>query len=724
MAAADKTDAAQKNGSGENGSGEDYEVELGEVQATVRTEKGAAGRLIFYAAIGIGLWHIYTNTLSTWSELYIASVHFGVFAFVAALIYPMARAGTKAGERAILIGDFVIGLLALFCAAYIVIAEPLIHERGVELILPDWIIAFLSVAIVIELVRRTTGWLIPILIILSLTYVTVWGTWVGGVFNFPGLTWEILMFRSVFGGDGMFGPIARISYSFVFMFILFGAFLVRSGAGDFMIDLARSLVGKLVGGPGLVAVFGSGLMGSISGSAVANTVSTGVITIPLMKRAGYHPRFAAGVEAASSTGGQLMPPIMGAGAFIMANLTQIPYVEIIGYSVLPAILYFASVGFFVRVEAKRLNLPPDPDVPSIKQVLKEGWQNLIPLVVLVWLLISGFTPTYAAGLAILAVIASSWLGKNRMGPRAILEAMSSGVRNCASVAVLLVGVGLMVNVIATTGIGNTFSLMINNWAGGSLFITLILIALASLILGMGLPVTAAYVVLGTLSAPAIYNLMTEMRVVELMVSGQLPEQAAMMAGALFPDLAAQLTQPMSADQARDILSALPIDFQRTVIDMSLSPATLTAILLSAHLIIFWLSQDSNVTPPVCLCAFAAAAIAGSPAMRTGVTAWKIAKGLYIVPLLFAYTPFIGGPVEEVARIFLFAMFGLYAFAGAFQGYLEGPLNPVLRVALGGASAAMLWPHGSLVIDLAGLAVLIGLWIWSKRIPHPQERIQA
>ncbi|MGB0672139.1 MAG: TRAP transporter large permease subunit, partial [Rhodospirillales bacterium] len=251
-----------------NGGEADFEEELGEVQATVRSESSAAGRIVFLAAIGVAAWHIWANTLSTWSELYTAATHFGLFGFVAALVYPLRRTRTDSGARLIFVIDLLIGIGAAACAAYIIIAEPLIYDRGVELVTSDWVVAFLAVAIAIELVRRTTGWLIPVLIVIAMTYVTVWGAWIGGVFQFPGLSWEILMFRSVFGGDGMFGPIARISYSYVFMFILFGAFLVRSGAGDFMIDLARAAVGRMVGGPGLVAVFGSGLMGSISGSAV------------------------------------------------------------------------------------------------------------------------------------------------------------------------------------------------------------------------------------------------------------------------------------------------------------------------------------------------------------------------------------------------------------------------------------------------------------------------
>ena len=355
-------------------------------------------------------------------------------------------------------------------------------------------------------------------------------------------------------------------------------------------------------------------MGSISGSSVANVVTTGVITIPLMKRAGFPPRFAAGVEAAASTGGQMMPPIMGAGVFIMSTYTQIPYLSIVAVSFLPAIMYFLSVAFWVRIEAlKRGILPIPDDTPSLLAVLRSGGHLLLPLVVLIALLIVGFTPTYAAGISIAAAVAASWLGKTPMGPRAILEALELGARNMVSTGLLLVAVGLVVNVIATTGIGNTVSLMISNWAGGSLLLTLILVALASLVLGMGLPVTASYVVLATLSAPALYTLIGESHLVQTIAAGTLPEEAKAIFMLVAPDALASLGQPMPAADAAALLAKVPADFTSQLLQQALSPALLTTALLSAHMIIFWLSQDSNVTPPVCLAAFAAAAIAGTRA---------------------------------------------------------------------------------------------------------------
>ncbi|WP_375170336.1 TRAP transporter permease [Marinobacter sp.] len=667
-------------------------------------------------AIVTSVIHLYFNTVSTLSELWTSALHFGLFGLICALTTPMLKARSVSGQRLVLGVDVFLGLAALACAVYLMLFENALYERGVNFSTGDWIFSIAAVLLILEFARRTVGWFIPVLCILALSYVAWWGQYVDGIFNFPGLTWETVLFRSYIGGQGMLGSIARISWTYVFMFILFGAFLVKSGAGDFIIELARCAAGRFVGGPGFVAVFSSGLMGSVSGSSVANTVSTGVITIPLMRKAGFPPRFAAGVEAAASTGGQLMPPVMGAGAFIMASYTQVSYLTIISVAALPALLYFLSVAMFVRIEAKRSHAIKleDDNTPSLKEVLKDGWHFLLPLVVLVAALVYGFTPTYAAGIAILSVIVASWLSKHPMGPKDILEAMVMGARNITTTAILLITVGLIVMVVSTTGIGNTFSIMITDWAGGSLLITIVLVALASLILGMGLPVTAAYIVLATLSAPAIYNLIAQSQLLDMVMNGNLPEQAKSIFMLVAPDKLELLNSPMDRATAQQLLASVPDTFSNQLLEQALSPATLSMALVAAHMVIFWLSQDSNVTPPVCLTAFAAAAIAGTPQMRTGFTAWKLAKGLYIVPLLFAYSPLITGDFDQMLQVFCFALFGIYAIVAGLEGYLEHPLNPVVRVLMFPIGVLMLWPHGQILFDVAGLVIFIIAFVWSSR----------
>ncbi len=699
---------------------QETQEKLKSLEIAQRDDASHVGRFIYWGGVVFAIAHIYFNTLGTLSELWVSAIHFGGFALLCALMFPMVK-GPAGNGKLVLLGDVLLGAAGVLCTLYLIGFEDALYERGVKFSGSDWFFSILAIGIALELARRTTGWFIPCMILVALTYVFWWGPYIDGLFGFAGLSLETVLYRSYFSSEGMFGQIARISWTYVFMFILFGAFLVKSGAGDFIIELSRCAAGRFVGGPGFVAVLGSGLMGSVSGSSVANTVSTGVITIPLMQKAGFPARFAAGVEAAASTGGQLMPPVMGAGAFIMASYTQIPYVDIIAIAALPALLYFMSVGFYVRVEAKRSHAHAvELDSRPIKTVLKEGWHFLLPLVVLVSLLIYGFTPTYAAGISIISVIVASWLSKKPMGIKDILDALSQGSKNMATTSILLISVGLVVNVVAMTGIGNTFSLMVTEWAGGSLFITLLLVALASLVLGMGLPVTAAYIVLATLSAPALYNLIAEMQLIEIITQGSLPEAAKMIFMLVDPDKIALLSAPMSEVDARALVALVPSDFKGQLLEQAMDPTALAMMLLSAHMIIFWLSQDSNVTPPVCLTAFAAAAIARTPPMATGFTAWKIAKGMYVVPVLFAYTNFIGGTATEVLSIFIFALFGMYAFVGFMEGYLEGKLNIVLRIISGVLALGLLWPHHQLWISLLSLVLFIGLFIYSRRIKTPEN----
>ncbi len=691
-------------------------------ETSERGEHTILYRVSALLGVSLAIGHIWMNIFGNVSTLLQNGIHFAGFALLCALIYPLSKNGFARFPllRAL---DIAFGVMVAASALYLVLAEDAIYARGVRLVTLDWIAGIIVLVGAIEYTRRTTGWIIPILIIIALSYISFWGAHIDGIFAFGGLSLETLMFRSIYGDDALFGSIARISSTFVFMFILFGAFLLKSGAGQFIIDLSRAVAGRFVGGPGFVAILASGLTGTISGSAIANTASTGVITIPMMKKAGFPPHFAAGVEASSSTGGQLMPPIMGAGAFVMAATTQIPYTTIVAMSILPAILYFASVAFFVRIEAKRSEAHQlaDEAAPGFWEVMRRGGPSfLIPVGLLIALLVNGYTPTYAAGYAILSCIIASWLTPHRMGPKEIFEALDLGARNMVMTAILLCSVGLIVNVIATAGIGNTFSLMISSWAGGSLLIAFVLVALASLILGMGLPVTAAYIVLGTLSAPALYQLILQSQIVDLLVAGTVPEAAKAIFMIAVPDRLAALGGPMSQAEASAILAQLPLETLGLLYDKLFDPSLLMATLLSAHMIIFWLSQDSNVTPPVCLAAFTAAAIARAPAMKTGFAAWKIAKGLYVVPLLFAYTPLLGGDWLKMGEIFIFALFGIWALSAALEGHWENRLSILPRLVAAATGITLLWPSGLLIHSVA-LLVFVALFAFNIRQSNTTQK---
>jgi TRAP transporter 4TM/12TM fusion protein len=380
-------------------------------------------------------------------------------------------------------------------------------------------------------------------------------------------------------------------------------------------------------------------------------------------------------------------------------------------------MYFLGVAFNVRIMARKVGVTADSsdgEAPALLPVLKRGGiAFLLPIGVLVGLLIADFTPTFAAGWAIVAVIAASWLTPGRMGPRAIVEALALGARNMVLTAVLLVAVGLIVNVIATSGLGNTFSLMISQWAGGNILIAIVLIGVASLVLGMGLPVTAAYIVLATLSAPALYDMIAQGAMAAQIAAGNVPDMVNAVVMLAAPDAAARLGQPMGLGEAREILGMIPPDMIGQVRDALVDPAVATTALISAHMIIFWLSQDSNVTPPVCLTAFAAAAIAQTKPMATGFVAWKIAKTLYIVPLLFAYTPFLSGDVLVALEIFFFGTIGVYALIAALEGHAEAPVAIWMRPVLAAIGVALLWPN-ALLVHLGGAAAMAAFMAWNLR----------
>lgn len=657
--------------------------------------------LLRLAAFLFALFHIYCNVFASISELWLSAVHFGGFG---ALCLLMANETEEVQAHKLRYwSNVVLAVLTVATTAYIILFETALYEREAEYIFSDYLFSILAIGLAIELTRRTTGWLMPILILVSLSYILYLGRFINGVFSFPGLSWETVLYRSYFSEEGMFGLTANISATFVFMFIIFGSFLLHSGAGDFIVKLARCLAGRFTGGAGMVAVMGSGLMGSVSGSAVANTVSIGVITIPMMKRSGFPAQFSAGVVAAGSTGGALMPPVMGAGAFVMASYTQISYLTIVAVSVLPAILYFLTIAYFVRIEAKRLGLTADAieTVDSVGNVLRQGWHFIIPIAVLVITLMMGRTPTTAAAYATLSVIAASWLSKTPMKWGDIYHATLEGVKSMVSTALLLVAVGLVINVVTTTGVGNAFSLMIVEWAQGSLFFTLILVALASLVLGMGLPVTASYIVLATLSAPLIYDLLSHAQLLAALQGPDLPSSVQATLGLFGGDPVVALDQ-------------MPPEMKRLIRQELLQPELLTGMLLSAHLIIFWLSQDSNVTPPVCLAAFAAAGIAGTRPMATGMTSWKVSKGLYLVPLLFAYSPLITGSWPERLEVFGWSCLGLYSLAGLLHWHLETRLNLITAAGLLLSAFLMMWAPLIIYWHVLGAAILLAVILWQRQ----------
>jgi TRAP transporter 4TM/12TM fusion protein len=490
--------------------------------------------------------------------------------------------------------------------------------------------------------------------VVAITYVAWWGRYADGMFHFPGLTWETVLYRSYYGLDGMFGPIAQISSTYVYMFVLFGAFLVRSGAGEFIIDLARVAAGRFVGGPGQVAVLASGLMGSISGSSVANVVTTGAFTIPLMKRTGFKPHNAGAIEAIASTGGQFMPPIMGAGVFILATLTQTSYLSIALMNVIPAVIFFVFLLAMVDLQAIRAGLQglPPEETPNTLAVLRRGWHFFVPLIVVIGLLFAGYSPDFGAFWGTVSAAALSWCRREtRMGPDAILKALIGGAQSNTSAGAAIGTLGIIIGGIVLAGLGLKFSAVLVDFSGGSLLACVALVTLISIIIGMGSSTTGSYIILSVVAAPALIKLGVPM--------------------------------------------------------------------IAAHLAVFYAACLSTITPPVCVSAFAAAAIAGADPMRTGFAALKFGATLMIIPFSFAYVPELllqGTPVAIVHAATAYLL-GNLALAMGLQGaeFFGGLIAPWRRGLFFAAAFFLMFPT-SLIMDALGLVLLAVAWSGALLLP--------
>lgn len=515
----------------------------------------------------------------------------------------------------------------------------------------DMLVSVVGLLLSLEICRRVLGWSITLIGVGMIAF-ALFGPYLPELFAHRGFRFERLATALFLTTNGVFGVMANVLATYVILFIFFGAFLQKSGAGKFFIDLPLALAGRSTGGPAKVAVISSALFGSVSGSAIANTVSSGAFTIPMMKRAGFKPHVAGAIEPAASIGGMFLPPIMGAGGFLMAELTGTPYSTIMILSIGPAILYFLAVYCMVHFEAKKHGLVgvQGEEIPHWKTVFKGGWYYALPLVIITVLLLAGRSAGNSAFWATLSCIAVSWVNKEtRMGPKQIWEAIQVGARNTLIVGATIGVIGVIVGTISLTGMGLKFSDLIISMAGDSLLLALVLVAIASLVLGMGVPVTAAYLIVAVLAVPAL---------------GEFGVSA-----------------------------------------------------IAAHMIVYWLSQDSNITPPVCVAAYAGAAIAGSDPWKTGWTSFKFAKMLYVMPLLFAYVPamLLDGTTLEIITAFTSATLGTLAFGAFAMGYLRRQTRWHEWLLLGAGTLLLYWP--TFVSDIAGLALVALVW-WLQREGSP------
>ena len=636
-------------------------------------------RAITVVGIALSLFQLYAAGVQPLGLFFQRPIHLGFILVLCFLIYPVFGPYRPRGVIGWIIDGFLIacGVLVGFWVPWnIDIIANAIFPRDI-----DVAVGVLTTLVVLEGARRAVGLGMTIIGAVFLAYafagsrgeLPFLADWMPGILNHRGYTLERVASQMTLGAEGIFGIPLGVAATFIFVFVLFGAFLEVTGAGKFFIDLAYAATGRQRGGPAKAAVIASAGMGSISGSAIANVVTTGAFTIPLMKRLGYRPAQAGGIEAAASTGGQIMPPLMGAGAFLMSEFTRTPYVDIVLVSIFPAFLYFGAVYLLVHIAAVKQGMTgiPAEELPKVRTVLAEGWHFLLPLVALVWLLVAGYSPMRVGFYAIVAVVAAAaaralwtfaasgptaggFIDLCRRGLALTLEALELGARNAVAVSMACAVAGIIVGVVGLTGLGLKFSAMMIAFSGGNLVLALLLVIIASLILGMGLPVTAAYIVLIILVGPA-------------------------------------LTEEFG----------IPI--------------------LIAHLVVFWYSQDSNVTPPVALAGFAGAAIAGSKPMETSVQAWKYAKGLYLIPLFMVFNESIilGGPIPLVLWNGAIAILAIAAFAAALEGFLWAPMPVWQRALVIPGVVGIFWPD--VLWEALGAALLVGLLALNWSAGRRKER---
>ncbi|PYE85604.1 TRAP transporter permease [Pseudoroseicyclus aestuarii] len=638
------------------------------------------GAAIAVVAVALSLFQLYGAGIQPLGLFYQRSIHLAFIMVLCFLMFPAF--GRPRGPLAWVI-DAVCLTAAVASGAYLCWNLDAIFSRAGFWTQTDVVMGIVTTLAVLEASRRAIGLPMTLIGVAAILYglagsrgELVWlGEWMPGILSHRGNSLDRLTGQLYLGQEGIYGLPLGVAATYIFVFVLFGAFLEVTGAGKFFIDLAYAATGRKPGGPAKAAVLASAGMGSISGSAIANVVTTGAFTIPLMKRLGYRPAQAGGIEAAASTGGQITPPLMGAGAFLIAEYTRLPYIEIVKVSIFPAILYLGTVYLFVHIVAMKQGMKgmPQAELPRVRETLASGWHFILPLFILIFLLVQNLSPMRVGFWAIISVVAVAALrgaadllvlaprrgealsgariaAALRQGLTLLWQALELGARNAVAVSMACAVAGIIVGVVGLTGLGLKFSAMMIAFSGGNMVLALILVLIASLILGMGLPVTASYIVLIVLVGPA-------------------------------------LSQEFG----------IP--------------------LLIAHLVVFWYSQDSNVTPPIALAGFAGAAIAGSKPLETSMQAWKFAKGLYLIPVFMVYNPeiILGGPVLYVIFTGIIAALALAAFAAALEGWLFGPMGWVMRAAILPATVAVF--HPLLWVETAGalaLAAILGLNWWQAR----------
>ena len=621
-------------------------------ESNTRIYEGIPQKILHYLLAAFALFVMWMNLFATWGEQFRRPLFLGcVILFVFAL-YP-ARKGHPGKVNRIPWYDVILAVVGSCSFFYFVINNQSILQRATRITDLEIVLGVIGILVLAECCRRVVG--LPILCVASCFVIYAF---------VAGKTLKSIIYNLFYTTTGVIGTPIGVCSTFIVLFIIFGAFLEATGISDFFIACANRIAGWASGGPAKVAVISSALCGMVSGSSVGNTVTTGSVTIPMMKKTGYPGEFAGAVEAAASTGGQIMPPIMGAAAFLMAEMIGVDYAEVVVRAILPAFLYFSGIFLMVHFRAKRLGLKglSRDELPKLKSLLPRLYL-LIPLVVLVWLIISGKTMARSAIISTILCIAVALvpyvfrlMEKNATGSRAaslkeleeechamdvetFFSALASGAQNCLSIAIACGIAGIIAGVVTMTGLGQVFISAIVGVAGNNLMIALVLTMITCIILGMGVPTTANYVIMATTCAPILTTGMG-----------------------------------MSA--------------------------------MAANMFVFYFGIVADITPPVALAAYAGSAIAKSRPMRTALNASRLAIAAFLVPYVFALNPamlFIDTVWYEVVLIAVSSFIGMISISVALEGYLIHEVNPLGRILCAAGGLALLIP-GTLS-DLAGLVAL-------------------
>jgi TRAP transporter 4TM/12TM fusion protein len=634
-----KTDMENLEASDSVGTMEDVQamMEKYDRESNTRIYEGVPAKVMRWFLVGFSLFSVYMNLIAMWDERTRRASFVGLLILMAFSLYP-ARKQSREKKRVNHIPwyDCVMGILGCASFFYFVVNVERIVQAAGRLNNFDVVVGAVGILMLLEACRRVTG--LPIVIVAS-------GFIIYSLF--ADITFKKIIFNLFYTTEGVIGTPIGVCSTFIVLFIIFGAFLEKTGIADFFIQAANALVGAARGGPAKVAVIASALEGMVSGSSVANTVGSGSVTIPLMKRTGYKGEFAGAVEAAASTGGQIMPPIMGAAAFLMAEMVGIPYAKVAVKAILPAVLYFTGIFLMVHLEAKKEGLRglKKEELPNFWKLFVQKGYLLLPLILLIVMLAANFkTMATCAMLATAAsIVVSMFRKETRLTVSTFADALENATRNTIGVGVACATAGIIAGVVTMTGLGQVLITGVVKLAGSHMFIALFLTMIACIILGMGVPTTANYVIMATTCAP--------------------------------------------------ILTSMGV------------PA------IAAHLFVFYFGIVADITPPVALAAYAGAAIAKSNPMKTGINATRLAIAAFIVPYIFVMNPamlFIDTTPLQVIQIFITSIVGMYGLSVALEGYMFRPIKWWQRIPA--AVAGLLLIEPSIMTDLIGIAIFAFLVI--------------